>query len=63
MPKMGKTFRQFSDKDANDYLNQSKMDQVGTWGTEVELLTLASLLELSIFFTHGTKKEMDATPS
>ena len=63
MPKMGKAFRQFSDKDAKDYLNQSKMDQVGTWGTEVELLTLASLLELSIFFTHGTKKEMDATPS
>ena len=61
MPKMGKTFRQFSDKDANDYLNQSKMDQVGTWGTEVELhvFTLASLLELSIFvFLHvGQKKE------
>ena len=61
MPKMGKTFWQFSDKDAKDYLNQSKMDQVGTWGTEVELhvFTLASLLELSIFvFLHvGQKKE------
>ena len=62
MPKMGKAFRQFSDKDAKDYLNQSKMDQVGTWGTEVELhvFTLASLLELSIFvfLTCGTKKRV-----
>ena len=57
MPKRGKTFRQFSDKDAKDYLNQSKMDQVSVWRTEVELFTLASLLELSIFvFLHVGQK-------
>ena len=61
MPKMGKTFRQFSDKDAKDYFNQSKMDQIGTWGTEVELFTLVSLLELSIFiFLHVCHKRKES---
>lgn len=33
---------------ANDYINESKMDSLGTWGTDVEIFALATLLNTRI---------------
>ena len=39
-----------------DYISDSKMDQDSTWGTEVEMFTLAHLLNTAIFLYNAVDK-------
>jgi hypothetical protein len=37
---------------ANDYVRKVKMDKLGTWGTDVEIIALATLLSTRITVYH-----------
>lgn len=49
MYSMGSKFTRITGENATDYIKRTKMNELGVWGTEVEIYALSTLLKTCIF--------------
>ena len=49
MHDMGRKINQITGQNATKYVEETKMDQLGVWGTDVEIFALSAFLKTCIF--------------
>lgn len=46
---IGRKFNRIAGQNATDYMKQTKMNELGVWGTDVEIFALSAVLKTGIF--------------